>query len=286
MTPVRYLQTDKQWSSISYSAPGESTTIGKAGCGPTCAAMVIASLKDPMVTPLDTAKWSLKHGYKVCKQGTAYAYFVPQLKAYGIECVRLNTVNICKGTSQIADATRKKIGDCLYMRHWIIACMGKGDWTLNGHYVLAYKTDGEAVWIHDPASSKTSRTHSPLAHWLPQIKYAWEIIPQEKQEDDEVVEDKKMAVLGQEISLPTIFKDGKNYVAVRELCEAMGLAVTSDGSTPIVSTGAVKIRANGEVRAVSGMNAGGTVYAAVRPVAEMLDKAVSWDNANKVVILE
>lgn len=55
MIPISYLQTDTKWANKDYSAKGETTTIGKSGCGPTAAAMVIASLADSTVTPAVTA---------------------------------------------------------------------------------------------------------------------------------------------------------------------------------------------------------------------------------------
>ena len=42
--PVSYLQKDPRWKDKPYRVPGESSTIGSAGCGPTCAAMVIETL--------------------------------------------------------------------------------------------------------------------------------------------------------------------------------------------------------------------------------------------------
>jgi len=47
--PVSYLQTDPKWKNHNYSAKGESKTIGSSGCGPTAAAMVIATLKNNTV---------------------------------------------------------------------------------------------------------------------------------------------------------------------------------------------------------------------------------------------
>ena len=92
--PVSYLQTDPKWKNHNYSAKGESKTIGSSGCGPTAAAMVIATLKDKNVTPVTTAEWSMAHGYKALNQGTFYTYFVPQMSVYGITCKRLNTSNL------------------------------------------------------------------------------------------------------------------------------------------------------------------------------------------------
>lgn len=42
--PVSYLQTDARWKTKPYRVSGESSTIGSAGCGPTCAAMLIETI--------------------------------------------------------------------------------------------------------------------------------------------------------------------------------------------------------------------------------------------------
>lgn len=284
--PTQYFQADPRWGNISYSAQGESTTIARAGCGPTCAAMVIASLKDPDVTPADTAKWSLSHGYKAPRQGTYYSYFVPQLKTYGIEAKQLNALNIYKKTDAAARVVHAAINKALKRGNWVVACMGKGNWTTSGHFVLAYRTDGEHVWIHDPASTKAGRIYNSLDFWENQIKYAWEVEVPQAEKDDEVVEKKTMAILGQEVQIPTIFKDGKNYVSIRELCEAMGLQVTSSGSAPIVSMGTLKLRIKGVEKTLSGINANGVTYAAVRALAESLGYEAGWDKSSGTVTIE
>ena len=47
--PVSYMQTDTRWKKKSYAVKGENSTIGSAGCGPTCAAMVIAEFINPNI---------------------------------------------------------------------------------------------------------------------------------------------------------------------------------------------------------------------------------------------
>ena len=186
MIPVSYFQTDARWKNVSYSAPGESTTIGKAGCGPTCMAMVIASLKDKKITPKDTCAWALKKGYKALKSGTYYTYFVPQGKAYGIEVERLNTSNIYKQKTAEAEKIRNKAVSELKAGNWIIACMGKGTWTSSGHYVLCYDVDVKKniIYIKDPASSKTARIKGDLTTWKNEVKYLWKVVIPEDEEDE------------------------------------------------------------------------------------------------------
>lgn len=56
---------------------GENSTIGDSGCGPTAAAMLLSTLTGKNITPEDTCKWSVDHGYKALDNGTYYAYFGP-----------------------------------------------------------------------------------------------------------------------------------------------------------------------------------------------------------------
>lgn len=174
MVPVSYLQTDKRWAGNNYSAKGESTNIGKSGCGPTCAAMVIAALADKSVTPADTAKWSMNHGYKAYKQGTYYSYFAPQLAAYGISCSQVNGSTVYHGSGSAA-TVNKKILDSVKAGNWAIVCMGPGDWTSSGHFILWYGVDGDYALIRDPNSTKAYRVKAKVATMQYQAKYYFEV---------------------------------------------------------------------------------------------------------------
>lgn len=169
--PVSYLQTDAKWKDKPYRTNGESSTIGSAGCGPTCAAMVIATVANKKVTPVETSKWSMKHGYKALNQGTYYSYFKAQFAEYGITCAQLNTANLYGKSS--AD-THKQAFDLLKQGYYIIACMGKGNWTSSGHFVLVWWEDGK-VRINDPASTRDDRVNGDLSLFKSQVKYYWSV---------------------------------------------------------------------------------------------------------------
>lgn len=171
--PISYLQTDPRWKNHNYSAKGETKTLGSAGCGPTAAAMVIATLKDKNVTPVTAAEWSMAHGYKALNQGTYYTYFVPQMSAYGIECRRLNTSNLYGKTSS---AAHTEALTALKNGNWVIACMGKGNWTTSGHFILLYGYENGYVYINDPASTKATRVKNTWNLFARQVKYMWTII--------------------------------------------------------------------------------------------------------------
>ena len=168
--PIYYMQTDSRWKNQNYSAPGEKKTIGSSGCGVACSAMVIATLKDKNITPVDTANWSMTHGYKALNQGTYYTYFVPQFKEYGIECKRLNTSNLY-GKSSSTDHTEAL--NALKNSDWVIACMGKGNWTSSGHFVLVYGYENGYVYINDPASKVSRRVKNTWNLFASQVKYLW-----------------------------------------------------------------------------------------------------------------
>lgn len=170
--PVSYLQTDPRWGSLDYSAPGEKTTIAASGCGPTAMAMVLATWADPSVTPKTECAWALAHGYKAPRQGTYYGYFEPAGARYGLRVTRLNYASLYgKATS----AYHALVKDALDRGELVIACMGPGNWTSSGHYVLVYGIEGDTIYINDPASTKATRTRGSWALFRQQVKYYWGI---------------------------------------------------------------------------------------------------------------
>lgn len=179
--PIYYMQTDSRWKNANYSAKGESKTIGSSGCGVACSAMVIATLKDKNVTPVETANWSMAHGYKALNQGTYYSYFVPQFDVYEIKCKKLNNSNLygkSSSTYHTEALNALKNGD------WVLACMGKGNWTSSGHFILVYGYENGYVYINDPASKASGRVKNTWSLFASQVKYLWTItIPDSLKKD-------------------------------------------------------------------------------------------------------
>ena len=184
--PVYYMQTDARWKNTDYSAPGEKTTIGRAGCGPTCAAMLIETMTGKTFTPADACAWALKKGYKAPNHGTYYSYFVPQFQAFNIKCERLNTVNLY-GNSY--SAIHARAFELLKQGYYIIACMGKGNWTSSGHYIVVWWEDGK-VRINDPASKAENRINGDPETFRAQVKYYWLVDAREyNKEEHKVTQD-------------------------------------------------------------------------------------------------
>lgn len=167
--PVSYLQTDPRWANVDYSATGEKTTIGKSGCGPSCMAMILATYIDAGITPKTTCAWALASGFKAVNSGTYYSYFVPCGAKYGLKVTRINTGNIYGSIN--ANTYHKKALEAIEAGNFVICCMGKGNWTSSGHYILWYGMEGNQVLINDPNSTKASRTKADLSLLQKQVKY-------------------------------------------------------------------------------------------------------------------
>ena len=200
--PIYYLQTDPKWRNVPYAVTGEKSTIGGAGCGPTAAAMLIATLTKHKVTPIDTCAWALKKGYKALRQGTYYSYFVPQFKAYGLECIRLNSSRMLNVPNHKIHQDAKEY---LKKGYYLIALMGPGNWTRSGHFVVVWEHEG-VYYINDPASKATSRMKGDDYTFRNECRMYWAIKPpvEDKKEDEkmtgEVIYKRLMSYLNE---LPT-----------------------------------------------------------------------------------
>lgn len=182
--PVSYLQTDARWKFNPYRVTGEQSTIGSAGCGPTCAAMVISTLTGKTVTPVDTCAWSIRHGYKALNQGTYYSYFVPQLKAYGIQCKQMLGSRVL---NQPQHPIHEQVKRYLSQGYYVIALMGPGTWTKSGHFVLVWNWDSK-VRICDPASTRAERLNGDPDTFRREVRMYWLVDAIEfNKEEDEVV---------------------------------------------------------------------------------------------------
>lgn len=187
--PVRYWQTDARWRSLPYRVPGENATIGDSGCGPTCAAMLIETIRGGTYTPVDACKWSVDHGFKALKQGTYYTYFAAQFKAFGIDCWQLNWTS---GYHNPSAACHDKAMEYLKKGYYIIALMKKGLWTSGGHFVVVWWEDGK-IRINDPASTNPARLVGDPATFRNEVAYYWVVdgrsvnCEKPEKEDDEMI---------------------------------------------------------------------------------------------------
>jgi hypothetical protein len=206
--PVVYYQTDKRWALKPYAVRGESSTIGGSGCGPTSMAMVLATWADKRVTPETECAWALKNGFKALGHGTYYAYFAPAARRYGLTCTQLNGASIY---GQPGSAYHATVLAALEAGDLVIACMGPGNWTRGGHFILLWDVDAvrDIAYVNDPASSLTTRTRGSWQLLKKQVKFYFRIkrpqavtIPKE----DFAMTEKEIAAL-MEQTIKTRLKD-------------------------------------------------------------------------------
>lgn len=279
--PVNYLQTDNRWGGIPYAVEGEKSTIAKAGCGPTCVAMVLATLVDPNITPRETCKWAVEHGYKALRQGTYYTYISAHLVEHGIHSTRLNTNSLYGQKTQTAKKIHQRALDAIKNDKWVIACMGAGNWTSSGHYVLWHGINGIGeVMIRDPNSLKPHRIRNKLKTFQDEVKYYWVIDTPE--EADEVIETRNITILGKRYKADGIFKKNRNYITPKVFKDA-GFDVNSQGSEPIISMPTITVNIDGADKVITGINSNGTAYCGIRQLAELLGYEVSFEQ-NKIIL--
>ena len=186
--PIEYEQYSTRWKNIPYTITGNSRqTIGTSGCGPSSAAMVIATLRDKKITPKETCKYATENGYRTINSGTAHAFFPSIMKKYDIPCYK---------TYDFA-----KVISALKKNYMVIAAAGIGIWTRGGHIILAYGIKDNKVLINDPNSESGHRELANQSNfknecspfWI--IEEEWQMTPEkfdemmqgwlkERQDDD------------------------------------------------------------------------------------------------------
>lgn len=159
MGPMMYYnQGDRRWADYLYG--GEDPMEGY-GCGPTAVSMLISSfsIEGGGSTPVDLAEWSFKNGCFASGSGS-YHKLIPQaLSAYGFS------------VESVSDLKRQHVSDLLSTGHVLVALMGKGTLTKNGHFILITKLlENGNVRIADPNSYENSRKEWDLNLLLSELK--------------------------------------------------------------------------------------------------------------------
>lgn len=145
-------QCDSAWNQNGYR-------ISAAGCGPTSMAIVISSLTDQWVTPLDAAIWGYEHGY-YSSAGSAHEMIPAMADAFGLKC---------KGVGFDYDSIKK----ALKKGKPVVALMGPGYFTRKGHFmVLVGIDDNDNVTVADVASRERSSYSYSLSDIISQAKTA------------------------------------------------------------------------------------------------------------------
>lgn len=139
---VYYSQTDPRWKDTQFCGRSDGT-IGSSGCGVTSMAMVISTLSNKVVTPIDTMNEAYGIGY--CGYGivgTSASYFLDVAHDYELENVNLTKDS--KGADKALQTLRNG--------GLVIANVGpKSPFTTGGHYIVIRGIASDRnVYVGDP----------------------------------------------------------------------------------------------------------------------------------------
>lgn len=152
--PIYYMQTDARWGSIPYTIDNDpQENIGYSGCGPTCAAMVLATFTDANIIPPDICTLSIQNGYRTANDGTAWGLFPWLAKKYGLQFSQTSS------TSAAAEALKN--GALVICSMGRRSAQERGTFTSSGHFILAYDYKDDMFFVNDPISSaRTGKGYS------------------------------------------------------------------------------------------------------------------------------
>lgn len=137
---VYFNQLDQQYANKPYG----TDNIGGYGCGPTAMSIVVSSLTNDIVDPIEMAEWSYKNGGWCSKSGSYHSLIPNAAKAWGLP------VEGCTASEP------QRILDALSSGKLVVAIMTKGHFTSGGHFIVLRGVKDGQILVADPSSYKRS----------------------------------------------------------------------------------------------------------------------------------
>lgn len=137
---VYFNQLDERWANKPYG----TDNIGGYGCGPTSMSIVVSSLTDDIVDPIEMAQWAYENGGWCSKSGSYHALIPNAAKAWGLN------VEGCTASEP------QRIVDALSNGKLVVAIMTKGHFTSGGHFIVLRGVKDGQIMVADPASTTRS----------------------------------------------------------------------------------------------------------------------------------
>lgn len=139
---IYYNQLDERFADEPYG----TDKIGTHACGPTAMAIVVSTLTDQSMDPVQMSEWAYQNGYW-CKDSGSYHSLIPgAAEAWDLPVEGCTT------------SEPQRIVDALSSGKLVVAIMAQGHFTSSGHFIVlrGVASDG-TVLVADPASYKRSQ---------------------------------------------------------------------------------------------------------------------------------
>lgn len=141
-----YSQIDSRWKNYPYTITGNpQQTMGYSACGPTCAAMVVSSIKGTILPPT-MADLFVQYGFRSKNNGTYWSAFRWTADVFDIGYKEIYKLN--------------EVCDLLEENYMVVAACGNGLFTTGGHFILIYGYEdtnkdgqcdtGDRLKVYDP----------------------------------------------------------------------------------------------------------------------------------------
>ena len=137
---VYFNQLDERWANKPYG----TDNIGGYGCGPTSMSIVVSSLTDDIVDPVEMAEWAYQNGGWCSKSGSYHSLIPSAAQAWGLN------VEGCTASEP------QRILDALSDGKLVVAIMTKGHFTSGGHFIVLRGVQDGQILVVDPASYRRS----------------------------------------------------------------------------------------------------------------------------------
>ncbi len=153
-----YSQGDIRWKDYLY---GGQDPISSYGCGPVCVAMIINSFSPTGIDPIGMADWSAANG-GYARHGGSYHRLIPDsLSAFGLQ------------VESVTDRSVEHVSELLRTNHILVALMGRGSLTQNGHFIIIAQLCANGnVYIADPANYENCTKEWELQLLMDELKEA------------------------------------------------------------------------------------------------------------------
>ena len=151
------LLNQKDYTEAVCTIGGQKKSVASSGCGAVCIAMAASALVDSQETPETLFQWAYDTGL----------YFGDGL---GHEAMSQLAAR-CGMRGEWLDNEAERILSTLRAGRPVVAHMGPGTFTNNGHYILLYGVDGDGlIRVNDPYSPERSQKTYPIDLILGEVK--------------------------------------------------------------------------------------------------------------------